>query len=90
MHPHLTIPTLWYLSALQDWVAGVDFHPSGMALASGSGDSTVKLWDFAQQRCVMTFTDHKQAVWGVRYHHAGDVLASCSLDHTVRWVMTWE
>ncbi len=27
---------------------------------------------------------HRQAVWGVKYHHAGDVLASCSLDHTVR------
>lgn len=64
-------------------MAGVDFNPSGASLASGGGDAAVKVWDFAQQRCVLTFTDHKQAVWGVRYHHSGDVLASCSLDHTV-------
>jgi WD40 repeat protein len=49
----------------------VDFHPAGVALASAGGDSYVKLWDFAQQRCVLTFTDHKQAVWGVSFHHAG-------------------
>lgn len=27
----------------KDWVAGVDFHPSGTSLASGSGDATVKV-----------------------------------------------
>jgi WD40 repeat protein len=27
----------------RDWVAGVDFHPSGTSLASGSGDATVKV-----------------------------------------------
>jgi len=64
-------------------VAAVDFNPNGASLASGGGDAAVKVWDFAQQRCVLTFTEHKQAVWGVRYHHSGDVLASCSLDHTV-------
>jgi hypothetical protein len=44
----------------KDWVASVDFHPGGTCLASGSGDSTVKIWDFEKQRCVTTFTDHKQ------------------------------
>jgi WD40 repeat protein len=70
----------------KDWVAGVDFHPSGTSLASGSGDASVKLWSFEKQRCVATFTEHKQAVWGVRYHDQGEWLASCSLDHSVRWV----
>lgn len=49
-----------------------------------TGDSTVKLWDFEKQKCVATLSDHKQAVWSVKYHHAGDWLASCSLDHSVR------
>jgi len=71
----------------KDWVAGIDFHPTGTSLASGSGDATVKLWSFERQRCVATFTDHKQAVWGVRYHDQGDWLASCSLDHSVRSVL---
>lgn len=111
----------------KDWVAGVDFHPAGTSLASGSGqqlsacapvgmggnqpllwpcvavdawrltlclcmdaacragDSTVKVWSFEKQRCVATLSDHKQAVWSVKYHDQGDWLASCSLDHSVRW-----
>lgn len=67
-----------------EWVAGVDFHPSGASLASGGGDGRVKLWSFERQRCVATLAEHKQAVWGVRYHDGGEWLASCSLDHTVR------
>ncbi len=34
--------------------------PAGTCLASGGGDSTVKIWDFERQRCTLTFTDHKQ------------------------------
>lgn len=48
------------------------------------GDSTVKIWSFEKQRCVATLSDHKQAVWSVKYHDQGDWLASCSLDHSVR------
>jgi WD40 repeat protein len=48
------------------------------------GDGTVKLWSFEKQKCVATLSDHKQAVWSVKHHHAGDWLASCSLDHSVR------
>lgn len=44
----------------------------------------MKLWSFEKQKCVATLSDHKQAVWAVKYHHAGDWLASCSLDHSVR------
>lgn len=49
-----------------------------------AGDSTVKLWSFEKQRCVATLSDHKQAVWSVKYHDQGDWLASSSLDHSVR------
>jgi WD40 repeat protein len=44
----------------------------------------VKIWSFEKQRCVATLSDHKQAVWSVKYHDQGDWLASCSLDHSVR------
>ena len=46
----------------------------------------MKLWSFEKQKCVATLSDHKQAVWSVKYHHGGDWLASCSLDHSVRCV----
>lgn len=32
----------------RDWVSGVDFHPHGTMLATGAGDSTVKVWDILQ------------------------------------------
>lgn len=61
----------------------------GSHLASASGDSSVKLWSFEQQRCVATYTDHTQAVWGVAFHDLGDFVASCSLDHSARlWDIT--
>jgi WD40 repeat protein len=63
----------------------VDIH-HGPAFA---GDSTVKLWSFEKQRCVATLSDHKQAVWGVKYHDQGDWLASCSLDHSIRSGLTF-
>lgn len=48
------------------------------------GDGSVKIWSFEKQKCVATFTEHKQAVWAVACHDQGDWLASSSLDHTVR------
>ena len=61
----------------------------GTHLASGSGDASVKLWSFEQQRCVATYNDHTQAVWGVAFHDLGDFVASCSLDHSTRlWDIT--
>ena len=65
------------------------FMLQGRHLASASGDSSVKLWSFEQQRCVATYTDHTQAVWGVAFHDLGDFVASCSLDHSARlWDIT--
>ena len=49
-----------------------------------SGDRTVKIWDFAGAACAHTFSDHTQAVWDCAFHHTGDFLASCAMDHTTR------
>jgi len=32
-----------------------------MQLATASGDTTVKIWDFADAKCVQTFADHQKA-----------------------------
>lgn len=34
---------------------------SGSKLATSSGDTTVKVWDFSKAECVHTFTDHTHA-----------------------------
>ena len=33
----------------------------GSKLATSSGDTTVKVWDFSKAECVHTFTDHTHA-----------------------------
>lgn len=53
-------------------------------LATCSGDSTVKIWNFEKQNCAHTFTDHLQAVWDVSWHSGGDFLVSASRDHTAK------
>jgi len=34
---------------------------SGTQLATTSGDTTVKIWDFANAICIQTFADHQKA-----------------------------
>ena len=34
---------------------------SGLQLATTSGDTTVKIWDFANASCIQTFADHQKA-----------------------------
>lgn len=44
----------------------------------------LQVWDFAKQKCAATLKEHSAAVWSVAFHDAGEVLASCSLDSTIR------
>lgn len=67
-----------------DWISACCFHPDGTKLATSSGDTTVKIWDFSKAKCTQTFTDHSHAVWGVSWHTCGDFIASCSLDHSAK------
>jgi WD40 repeat protein len=53
-------------------------------LATSSGDSTVKIWNFEKQKCVHTFTDHLQAVWSAHWHSCGNFLVSGSRDNTAK------
>ena len=66
----------------QDWISDCDFSPSGLHIATSSGDCTVKVWDFDKEMCVATFADHTHSVWGCSFHSCGDFLASCSMDGT--------
>ncbi|KAJ4926443.1 hypothetical protein JOQ06_008616 [Pogonophryne albipinna] len=67
-----------------DWLSGCSFHPDGGKLATTSGDSTVRLWDFScGGSCVLTLS-HSRPTWGCCFHSCGHFLASCYADGTAR------
>ncbi|CAJ1071074.1 sperm-associated antigen 16 protein [Xyrichtys novacula] len=67
-----------------DWLSSCSFHPDGAKLATTSGDTTVRLWDFSRGRCVLMLSGHTQPTWGCSFHSYGQFLASCSSDKTAK------
>jgi len=65
----------------------VAFDPQGGTLASGSDDTTVKLWEARSGRLLRTLEGHQDLVLSVAFHPQGETLASGSKDSTVK---LWE
>jgi WD40 repeat protein len=60
------------------------FSPGGTLLASGSHDTTIKLWDVATGRELQRLSGHTSAVVAVAFSLDGRKLASAGGDGTVR------
>ena len=69
-------------------VSSVAFVPAGDFVLSASRDKTIKMWEVATGYCVKTFVGHREWVRMVRVNVDGQLMASCSNDHTVRIWMT--
>ncbi len=83
------ITPLRTLSGHTDFVSSVAFAPDGRTLASGSFDSTVRLWRVSDGTLIRTITGFRNsvggnAVYGVAFAPDGQTLASASGDKTIR------
>ncbi|KAB8238710.1 WD40-repeat-containing domain protein [Aspergillus alliaceus] len=65
------------------WVNTVAFSPDGSTLASGSADTTIKVWDVNTGKELQTLTGHSNMVMSVAFSPDGSILASGSADTTL-------
>ena len=65
-------------------VNSVAYSPDGQTLASGSSDTTIKLWNVRTGNLLQTFTGHSNGVISVAYSPDGQTLASGSWDTTIK------
>ena len=71
------------LSGHSEAVLVCSFSPEGDRLATGSGDTTIRLWDLNTQTPMATLTQHTQWVQVLAWSANGKYLASGSKDKTV-------
>ena len=79
--PRIEIVPMLGHSAL---VTSVAFSPDGARVLSGSGDTTIKLWDAATGALIRTFEGHSAWVHSVAFSRDGTRVLSGSGDGTVR------
>jgi len=80
------------LSGHSSWVNSVTFSPDGQLLASGSGNSTIKLWDMETMKELRILKGHSADIRSVAFSPDGQILASGSNDNTIKlWdVHNWK
>ena len=71
------------LEGHEEAVLSTAFSPEGKRLASGSGDTTVRLWDLDTETPMHTCEGHNGWVLFVAFAPDGSTLASAGMDHTV-------
>lgn len=71
------------MSGHGSWVLNVAFSPDNIHFVSSSSDRTVKVWDREKLKCVHTFYEHQDQVWGVKYNPSATNIVSVSEDRSI-------
>ncbi|OAQ31835.1 WD40 repeat-like protein [Linnemannia elongata AG-77] len=66
-------------------IESISFSPVGDFIATGSRDSTVRIWDTATGTCLFLLEGHSGIVTSVVFSPDGTQVATSSLDQTLRW-----
>lgn len=64
-------------------VRTLDFHPYGEYIASGSNDTTVRLWDIKNNECIKKYRGHIANVNSVKFSPDGSWIASAGTEGSV-------
>ncbi len=75
---------LAFQSGHTDGVQSVAFSSDGRFVASGSGDTTIKLWQVSDGKLLRTLEGHKSTVNCVAFSPDGRIIASGSHDATIK------
>ncbi|MBN1920210.1 MAG: hypothetical protein JW892_03115 [Anaerolineae bacterium] len=80
----LEIQLLNAIHAHDDRATAVAISPGGELLASGSDDTTIKLWNIANGSLLFALNGHTSYVWGLDFSPDGTMLVSASDDNTIK------
>ena len=74
----------WNTLKHSGWVNSIAISPHGDYIVSGSGDRTIKIWDFYTGECLHTLKGHSNSVSSVVISCDGDLIVSSSRDRTIK------
>jgi WD40 repeat protein len=64
--------------------SSIAISPDGKYIVSGSGDNTIKIWDFKTAKCLNTLEEHTRNIHSIAISPDGKYIVSGSFDNTIK------